>query len=64
MKFTSISRVRVQENIVVRIHRNLKGKGTINVRVNQEVSPADIIGTSYQLAGFRIINLAKAYFFQ
>lgn len=60
MQFTSVSRVRVQENIVVRIHRNLKGKGTINVKVNQEVSPADIIGTANQLAGFRIINLAKA----
>lgn len=60
MKFSSYGRLRVEKDVVIRIHRNLKGKGSISVKPNQEVTPSDIIGTSNQQVGFRIINLAKA----
>lgn len=60
MKFSCPARLRVEKDVVIRIHRNLKGKGTINVKLNQEVIPSDIIGSAYQSVGFRIINLAEA----
>lgn len=53
-------RIRTQKDVIVRIPRKLKGKGTINVSVNQEVIPSDIIGTSLVSSGFRTLNLAEA----
>lgn len=52
-------RIRVQKDIIVRINRNLKGKGTLNVVTNQEVTPSDVLGTAQLSPGFRILNLAK-----
>lgn len=60
MNFFAPLRVRVQRAVIVRIHRYLNGKGKINVQVNQEVTPSDIIGTAEQSSGFRIISLAQA----
>ena len=60
MKFSCPARLRVEKDVVIRIHRNLKGKGSINVKANQEVTPSDIIGSSHESVGFRIVNLAKA----
>lgn len=59
MNFSSPVRVRIDQDVVVRIYRQLKGKGTINVAEGQEVSPSDIIGVSNISSGFRILNLAK-----
>src|SRR3989338_8707249 len=51
--------VRVEKDVIVRIHRNLRGKGSLNVAKNQQVSPSDILGTAQLSSGFRILNLAK-----
>lgn len=59
MKFSAPLRIRVEKDVIVRIHRSLKGKGSINVARNQEVIPSDIIGTAHISSGFRIINLAQ-----
>lgn len=58
MKHLTTVRVRVEKDIVIRIRRNLNGKGRINVKLGQEVAPPDIIGTSQLLSGFRSLNLA------
>lgn len=52
-------RVRVEKNVVTRVHRSLKGKGELNVAVGQEVSPDDVIGSGEVYPGFRTINLAQ-----
>ncbi|MBI2599734.1 hypothetical protein HYW43_02310 [Candidatus Daviesbacteria bacterium] len=52
-------RIRVEQDVIVRIHRNLKGKGVLNVSKNQEVTPSDVLGTAQLSPGFRILNLAK-----
>lgn len=52
-------RVRVEKDVIVRIHRNLKGKGVLNVAKSQEVSPSDVLGTAQLSPGFRILNLAQ-----
>lgn len=59
MKYLINVRKRVEKNIITRIRRDLKGKGKINVRLNQEVTPSDIIGTSFISSGFRSLNLAS-----
>lgn len=51
-------RPRVEKDLIVRIRRSLKGKGTINVSKGQEVTPADIIGSCHISSGFRTLNLA------
>lgn len=51
-------RHRVEKDVIVRIQRHLTGKGSISVSVGSEVSPADIMGTSQVLSGFKIINIA------
>lgn len=58
MKYLANVRKRVEKNIVTRIRRSLKGKGKINVKVGVEVTPSDIIGTSFVESGFRILNLS------
>ncbi|EKD84908.1 MAG: hypothetical protein ACD_38C00140G0005 [uncultured bacterium] len=50
--------MRVEKDVVKRVIRKLKGKGQLNINVGQEVTPADIIGTSTVSAGFRTLNLA------
>lgn len=52
-------RVRVEKDVIVRISRILPGKGIINVALNQEVAPSDIIGLSDVSSGFRTINLSQ-----
>lgn len=58
MKFFAPMRPRVEKDVIVRIRRSLKGKGTINVSKGQEVTPADIIGSCHISSGFRTLNLA------
>ena len=58
MKHFAPSAVRVEKDVVKRVIRKLKGKGQLNINVGQEVTPADIIGTSTVSAGFRTLNLA------
>lgn len=53
------SRIRIHKDIVARIYRSLKGKGTLNVSVGQEVTPDEILGTASVSLGFRTINLAE-----
>lgn len=52
-------RIRVEEDIITRIARNLNGSGDINVQLGQEVAPLDVIGTSTGTSGFRTIDLTK-----
>ncbi len=58
MKITLKARLRVEKDVVIRIHRNLGGPGTINVTENEEVTPSDILGTAHISPGFRNLNLA------
>lgn len=59
MSFPAPLRIRVEKNIVTRIARVLNGKGNLNVRVGQQISPDEIIGTAVSSVGFRIINLSS-----
>lgn len=52
-------RNRVSKDIVTRVKRRLAGKGQLDVRIGQEVSPDDRIGHSIYPSGFRNINLAE-----
>lgn len=52
------SRLRIEQDVVIRIIRALKGKGSLNVSVGQEIGPSEIIGNSTISAGFRTLNLA------
>ncbi|TSC86886.1 MAG: Uncharacterized protein G01um10147_761 [Microgenomates group bacterium Gr01-1014_7] len=51
-------RIRIEKDVIIRIRRSLKGAGVLNVKVGQEVSPAEVLGTAQVSAGFRTINLA------
>ncbi len=51
-------RIRIETDVVTRIKRVLSGKSTINISVNQEVSPHDILGISEITSGYRNINLS------
>ncbi len=59
MNFSAPLRVRIERDVIVRIQRNLKGKGAVSVALNQQVAPADIIATSQISKGFRTLNLAQ-----
>jgi len=50
--------LRVERKVVVRMRRSLRGKGTLNVSLGQQVSPEEIIGTSTISSGFRTLNLS------
>lgn len=52
------ARIRIEKDIITRVIRALKGKGSLNVRVGQQVSPEEIIGTCVTMAGFRTLNVA------
>lgn len=58
MKQFAPANLRVEKNVVCRIKKFLRGKGTLNVRIGQQVSPEEIIGSSSISSGFRILNLA------
>lgn len=51
-------RLRVEKDIVTSVTRVLKGKGTINVKVGQQVTPDEIIGSGTVTLGFRTLNLS------
>lgn len=59
MNFSAPLRVRIERDVIVRIQRNLKGKGAVSVALNQQVAPSDIIATSQISKGFRTLNLAQ-----
>ena len=50
-------RIRIETDVITRIKRVLSGRSTINVNINQEVSPHDILGISEVTSGYRNINL-------
>lgn len=52
-------RLRIEKDVIVRIHRSLNGKGVIKVALGQEVTPEDLIGSGNISPGFRIMNLAN-----
>lgn len=58
MKHFAPMRLRVEKDVVTRVMRILRGKGTLNVRVGQQVSPDEIIGSATISAGFRTLNLS------
>lgn len=58
MRFTAPARLRVEKDIIVRLKRSLKGKGQFIVSKGQEVTPSEIIGSSFVSSGFRVLNLA------
>ncbi len=60
MSFLASVHQRVKKDMIVRIHRKLNGKGTINVSPDQIVTPSEIIGSSFISSGFRIIKLAES----
>lgn len=51
-------RLRVEKDVVVRVTRVLKGKGSLSVSVGQQVTPDEIIGSGTIASGFRTLNLA------
>ena len=59
MNYVTRARIRVEKDIVVRLVRTLPAKGELKVRVGQQVSPDEIIGTAFFPSGFRIVNVAK-----
>lgn len=58
MKHIVPSRLRVERDIVTRVVRVLKGKGSLNVRIGQQVTPDELIGSSTIASGFRTLNLS------
>lgn len=59
MSYIASLRLRVERNIVTRIARVLNGKGSLNVRIGQQVNPDEILGSATSNVGFRIINLSS-----
>lgn len=59
MSIKALKRLRVEEDVVTRVHRTLKAKGQLNVSVGQEVAPDDIIGSCQVSPGFRTLNLSQ-----
>lgn len=51
-------KARIEKDVITRITRVLKGKGSLQVQAGQEVIPSDLIGSSTVSAGFRTLNLA------
>ncbi len=58
MKYFAPVRFRIERDVVTRVARILRGKGSLNVKVGQQVTPEEIIGEANVSAGFRTINLA------
>lgn len=59
MILTANFRPRIKENTLTRIKRMLIGQGKINVVVNVEVAPPDILGQYERSGGFFAVKLAK-----
>lgn len=59
MTMKALKRLRVEEDVVTRVHRTLKAKGQLNASVGQEVAPDDIIGSCQVSPGFRTLNLSQ-----
>ncbi len=55
----ALKRLRVEKDIVTRVHRTLKARGQLNISLGQEVAPDDIIGSCWVSPGFRILNLSR-----
>lgn len=53
-------RIRIEQDVVARIYRSLRGKGKLFVAPGQEVTPEEIIGSSQFSSGFRTLNLASS----
>ncbi|MBI2086077.1 hypothetical protein HYT74_01925 [Candidatus Daviesbacteria bacterium] len=58
MKYFAPVRIRIEKDVVTLVTRVLRGKGTLNVNVGQQVSPEEIIGTGEVTSGFRTLNLS------
>lgn len=58
MKQSVPIRLRVEKDVVVRVTRVLKGKGSLSVSTGQQVTPDEIIGSGTIASGFRTLNLA------
>jgi len=56
----ALKRLRIEKDIVTRVHRTLKARGQLNISLGQEVAPDDIIGSCWVSSGFRILNLSQA----
>ncbi|MBI3109855.1 hypothetical protein HYZ06_02325 [Candidatus Daviesbacteria bacterium] len=60
MKPKALKRLRVEKDVIARVHRSLKARGQLNVSAGQEVSPDDIVGSCEVSPGFRTFNLSKS----
>ncbi|MDD5147712.1 MAG: hypothetical protein PHV63_04170 [Candidatus Daviesbacteria bacterium] len=58
MKHSVHIRLRVEKNVVTRVVRILKGKGSLTVKAGQQVTPDEIIGSGTIASGFRVLNLS------
>lgn len=59
MNIKVLKGLRVEKDIVTRVHRTLKAKGQLNIAPGQEVAPDDIIGSCQVSPGFRTLNLTQ-----
>lgn len=58
MKHFAPVKIRVEKDVVTRVRRSLKGRGQLNVKIGQQVTPDVIIGSFITSAGFRTLNLS------
>lgn len=59
MKHSVPVRTRIEKDIITRVKRVLRGKGSFTINIGQEVSPEEIIGSATISSGFRTINIAS-----
>lgn len=52
-------RLRIEKDAVTRVVRTLKGKGSLNVSIGQQVTPDELIGSGTIASGFRTLNLSS-----
>lgn len=60
MSYLATNRLRIEKDVITRITRALRGKGTLSVSIGQEVIPEEIIGSAEIASGFRTLDLAAA----
>lgn len=53
-------RLRIEKEVIVRIRRNLNGRGKLSASLGQEVRPEEIIGIGEFSGGFTTLNLSQA----
>lgn len=58
-KLVANRRLRFEIDTVSIIKRVLEGRGTIRVKVGQEVTPEEIVGSSISSGGFRVLDLSN-----